>query len=63
MKDEDQGWGRGAREMIPEAIARILEAGAGLARSATDSPRLALGEGLCHPSAREVYIRVLSSFL
>lgn len=32
--------------MIPEAIARILEGGAGLARSATDSPRLALREGL-----------------
>lgn len=32
--------------MIPEAIARILEGGAGLAKSATDSTRLALGEWL-----------------
>lgn len=46
MKDEDQGWERGAGEMIPEAIARILEGGAGLARSAADCTRLALGEWL-----------------
>lgn len=46
MKDEDQGWGRGAGEMIPKAIARILEGGAGLARSSAGCTRLALGAWL-----------------